>query len=36
MREVPKVEDGYIEVPNGPGWGVELDEEAMAEFAPEA
>ena len=29
MKEVPKLEDGYIEVPNGPGWGVELDEEAL-------
>ncbi|MCH2662317.1 mandelate racemase/muconate lactonizing enzyme family protein, partial [bacterium] len=36
IENMPRVEDGYIEVPDGPGWGVELDEEAMAEFAPEA
>ena len=35
MKEMPQVEDGYIAVPNGPGWGVELNEEAMVEFAPE-
>lgn len=35
MRRLPLVEDGYIEVPEGPGWGVELDEEKLAAFAPE-
>ena len=35
LKSMPKVEDGYIEVPDGPGWGVELDEEALAEFSPE-
>ena len=36
IRPAEAIVDGYIEVPDGPGWGVELDEEAMAEFAPEA
>jgi galactonate dehydratase len=35
LKQMPKVEDGYIEVPDGPGWGVELDEEVLAEFSPE-
>jgi galactonate dehydratase len=35
FKNMPEVKDGWIEVPEGPGWGVELDEEALARFAPE-
>ena len=27
-----KVEDGYIKVPDGPGLGIELDEEKLAKY----
>ena len=30
MRGVPRVKDGYLEVPDAPGIGVELDEKEMA------
>ena len=29
----PLVEDGYAVVPDGPGLGIELDEEAVQEYA---
>ena len=35
LRNMPQVEDGWIEVPEGPGWGVELDEEVLSQFAAE-
>ena len=35
FKNMPAIKDGWIEVPEGPGWGVELDEEALAQFAPE-
>lgn len=35
LRGVPEAQDGVIPVPEAPGWGVELDEEALAAFAPE-
>ena len=28
------VEDGYAEIPNKPGWGVELNEEAVRHYPP--
>ena len=27
-----KVEDGYIQIPTGPGLGIELDEDALARY----
>ena len=30
LSGVPRVEDGYLQVPNGPGWGVELNEDEVA------
>ena len=24
---IPKIENGYMEVPSGPGWGTDLNEE---------
>ena len=35
LKNMPVVEHGAIRVPEGPGWGVEIDEEALAEFSPE-
>ncbi|NKB66768.1 MAG: galactonate dehydratase [Candidatus Latescibacteria bacterium] len=35
LGPMPRVQDGYIEVPDGPGWGVEVDEEALAPFKAE-
>ena len=35
IKAMPEVENGYIRVPDGPGWGVELDQAALADFAPE-
>ncbi|MBI3965288.1 MAG: mandelate racemase/muconate lactonizing enzyme family protein, partial [Chloroflexi bacterium] len=32
-RERPQIRDGYIEVPNRPGLGIELDESALAKYA---
>ena len=29
-----KVEDGYIRLPEGPGLGIELDEEALRRYPP--
>ena len=28
-----KIEDGYLDVPTGPGLGVELDEDKLAKYA---
>ncbi len=30
LTGVPRVQDGYLEVPNAPGWGVELNEKEAA------
>ncbi len=30
VTELPEIRDGYLQVPTGPGWGVELNEEAIA------
>ena len=30
----PKIENGCLVVPDGPGWGTELDEEAIAAHPP--
>ena len=30
MTEAPRIEDGYLHVPDGPGWGAELNDEAIA------
>ncbi len=35
LRGEPEVEDGHLAVPEGPGWGVELDEELLIGFEPE-
>ena len=35
LRGVPAAVDGHIEVPTAPGWGVELDEDVLAQFPPE-
>ncbi len=35
LKAMPQVENGYIRVPDGPGWGVELDQAALADLAPE-
>ena len=31
---VPEIEEGYLKLPKGPGWGVELNEEAIREHPP--
>ena len=36
LKNMPMVEDGWMRVPEGPGWGVELDESVLADFKPEA
>jgi L-alanine-DL-glutamate epimerase-like enolase superfamily enzyme len=32
VKELPKVEDGFISVPDAPGLGVEVNEEVVAEL----
>ncbi|MCC2686635.1 MAG: dgoD 3, partial [Paenibacillaceae bacterium] len=32
LKNPLKFEDGYLEVPEGPGLGIEINEEALAEF----
>ena len=34
LTEPLMVQDGYLEIPNTPGWGVELNEEAFAHYPP--
>ena len=34
LDEPPMVRDGYAEIPNKPGWGVELNEEAFRHYPP--
>ena len=34
VTTVPVIEDGYLELPTGPGWGTELDEEAIRAHPP--
>ncbi len=34
LKEPLMVKDGYIDIPNKPGWGVELNEEAFAHMPP--
>ena len=36
LQNMPEVKNGSIAVPERPGWGVEIDAGALAEFAPEA
>ena len=31
---VPEIEDGHLVVPTGPGWGTDLDEEAIRAHPP--
>ena len=31
---VPEIEDGHLKLPQGPGWGVELNEDAIREHPP--
>lgn len=35
LKNMPAAENGSIPVPDRPGWGVEVDEDALAEFTPE-
>ncbi len=35
LNNMPVVKNGAIAVPEGPGWGVEVDEAALAKFSPE-
>jgi len=35
LRGLPEVVDGCIDVPDGPGWGVEIDEDILKEFPAE-
>ena len=35
LKNMPIVEGGEIKVPEGLGWGVEVDEGVLAEFSPE-
>lgn len=35
VRVVPHNPNGHIAVPTGPGWGVELDEDALTRYPPE-
>jgi L-alanine-DL-glutamate epimerase-like enolase superfamily enzyme len=32
VRDLPRLEDGYVNVPQGPGLGVELDESIIEQF----
>jgi L-alanine-DL-glutamate epimerase-like enolase superfamily enzyme len=32
VKELPKVEDGFISVPDAPGLGIEVNEEVVAEL----
>ncbi len=34
VTAVPEIEDGYLKLPQGPGWGVELNEDAIREHPP--
>jgi len=34
LKEPIMVKDGYVEIPNKPGWGVELNEEAFEHYPP--
>lgn len=31
FTEIPQIEDGYLVIPDSPGWGIDLNEEAIAE-----
>ena len=31
FTNLPEIENGYMSIPNGPGWGTELNEEAIKE-----
>ena len=31
---VPEIEDGYLSIPTGPGWGTEVNEDAVREHPP--
>jgi galactonate dehydratase len=35
LRGVPKAVDGYLDLPTEPGWGVEVDDDVLAEFPAE-
>jgi len=34
VSHVPEIEDGYLKLPDGPGWGVELNEDAIKAHPP--
>ena len=34
VTTLPVVKDGYLELPAGPGWGTEIDEEAVRAHPP--
>ena len=31
--QVPEIENGFMTIPDGPGWGCDLDEEAAKKYA---
>jgi len=31
---VPEIEDGYLKLPKGPGWGTELNEDVIRAHPP--
>ena len=35
LRGLPEVVEGHIEVPQRPGWGVDIDEDVLREFPVE-
>jgi galactonate dehydratase len=36
VDHAPVLRDGYVQIPDGPGWGCNVDEEAVAEHPPRA
>ena len=34
VREIPEIVDGYLIMPDRPGWGTEPNEEALAAYPP--
>jgi galactonate dehydratase len=34
VRDAPRVKDGYLPIPDKPGWGIELNEEAFRHYPP--
>lgn len=34
VKEPIRIKDGYLEIPEGPGWGIELNEKAFEKYPP--